>query len=212
MPRLSENETISRRNAIIDAAESMFFSKGFLETKMEDIAIQAGLTRKTLYGYFKNKDELYLSVFIKQQKAKLDFLYERINKETIPINKFLEFGKGYYDFFELHPQYLKFQLYIDFSALNFEIIPQEILKEYTDGSLTFHYYLLDIMKEAFGTSITSEIDVLNVILHQFYFTSRAILCRSILYPDITYTISEQSLSPRTFYDIFFNNFIKSMKG
>ncbi|MCX7677880.1 MAG: TetR/AcrR family transcriptional regulator [Spirochaetes bacterium] len=51
-----------RRCDIIEAAKRIFFSRGYTGTTMDDIAEAAGLTKPTLYSYFKTKDELYYSL------------------------------------------------------------------------------------------------------------------------------------------------------
>ena len=57
-----EREKEQRRNDILDAAEQMFFEKGYNATKMDDVAEKAELSKGTLYLYFKNKEELYFGL------------------------------------------------------------------------------------------------------------------------------------------------------
>ena len=51
-----------RRQQIQEAAKELFLLKGFNSTTMEDIAKKAELSPATIYLYFKNKDELYVSL------------------------------------------------------------------------------------------------------------------------------------------------------
>jgi AcrR family transcriptional regulator len=53
-----------RRCDIIDAARRMFFARGYTGATMDDIAEAAGLTKPTIYSYFKTKDELYYSITV----------------------------------------------------------------------------------------------------------------------------------------------------
>ena len=48
-----------RRAEILDAALRLFGKKGFIPTRMEDIADRAGLAKGTLYLYFSSKDAIY---------------------------------------------------------------------------------------------------------------------------------------------------------
>jgi TetR/AcrR family fatty acid metabolism transcriptional regulator len=50
------------RDAILKAAGDVFSEKGFHYTKMEDIAGRAECSTGTLYNYFHNKEELYVTV------------------------------------------------------------------------------------------------------------------------------------------------------
>lgn len=56
-----EREKEVRRQQILVAAKRIFSDKGFAKATMEDIAKEAELSLGTLYLYFKNKDELYVS-------------------------------------------------------------------------------------------------------------------------------------------------------
>lgn len=57
-----EREKEQRRKAIVDAAESLFFSKGYDNVSMDEIAKEAELGKGTLYLYFKDKESLFFAV------------------------------------------------------------------------------------------------------------------------------------------------------
>lgn len=48
-----------KRDAIIDAAVQVFSSKGYHNTRMEEIAIAAGIGKGTIYEYFESKLQLF---------------------------------------------------------------------------------------------------------------------------------------------------------
>ena len=50
------------RNKLIDVARSLFAKNGIEETTMNDIALASGKRRRTLYTYFKSKEEVYAAV------------------------------------------------------------------------------------------------------------------------------------------------------
>lgn len=51
-----------KRDAIILAAHTQFRLFGYRKTSMEDISHELGISRASLYSYFKNKDEIFRSV------------------------------------------------------------------------------------------------------------------------------------------------------
>jgi AcrR family transcriptional regulator len=51
-----------RRQQILDAATKVFSRKGFDDARMDDIAEQAGLSKGTLYWYFKSKADLVYAI------------------------------------------------------------------------------------------------------------------------------------------------------
>ena len=53
----------SRKEDIINAAIKIFAQKGFYNAKVADVAREAGIADGTIYLYFKNKDDLLISLF-----------------------------------------------------------------------------------------------------------------------------------------------------
>jgi AcrR family transcriptional regulator len=52
----------ARRLAILDAAKTVFFEEGYQLASMDRIAQRAGTTKRTVYGYFPNKETLFGAV------------------------------------------------------------------------------------------------------------------------------------------------------
>lgn len=50
----------SKREAILEAAERLFFSRGFESTNLDVIASIANVSKLTVYGHFGSKDELFV--------------------------------------------------------------------------------------------------------------------------------------------------------
>ena len=53
----------TRRAEILEAAAAVFGEKGFQRATMKDIAARAGIVPGTIYLYFRNKDDLLISIF-----------------------------------------------------------------------------------------------------------------------------------------------------
>jgi len=65
----------NRREQIIDAAVEVFAEKGFYNAKVTDVAHTAGVADGTIYLYFKNKDDLLISLF----ESKMEKILDRFN-------------------------------------------------------------------------------------------------------------------------------------
>src|SRR6476469_11262783 len=52
-----------KREAILRSAVKVFAQKGFFNSKVSDIAGEAGIADGTVYLYFKSKDEILHSIF-----------------------------------------------------------------------------------------------------------------------------------------------------
>lgn len=57
-----DREKKIRRKTILKAARTLFFERGFTGTSMDQIAHKVELSKGTLYLYFRNKEELYVSL------------------------------------------------------------------------------------------------------------------------------------------------------
>jgi TetR/AcrR family transcriptional regulator len=57
-----EREKQRRREDILDAAEKIFFTKGYEISTMDDVAEMAELSKGTLYLYFKSKEEIHWEI------------------------------------------------------------------------------------------------------------------------------------------------------
>jgi len=52
-----------RRQKIINAAKALFSEKGYAGTGLREIAERAGVSLGNIYNYFKNKEEIFSSIF-----------------------------------------------------------------------------------------------------------------------------------------------------
>ena len=78
MPKDTRTGTASRaviadkREAILRAAVKVFARKGYFNSKVADVASEAGIADGTVYLYFKSKDEILHSVFDQAMAAFID--------------------------------------------------------------------------------------------------------------------------------------------
>jgi len=71
-----------KREAILRAGVSVFAAKGFFNSKVADIAREAGIADGTVYLYFKSKDEILHSIF---DRAMVEFIEEG-RRELEPLD------------------------------------------------------------------------------------------------------------------------------
>ena len=69
-------------NMLVDVARKLFAEKGYVNTTMNDIAAASQKGRRTLYTYFKSKEELYLAV-LKQETSRVIRTLEEVAKKNI---------------------------------------------------------------------------------------------------------------------------------
>ncbi len=53
-----------RVRLILKAAQKVFYANGYLKSTMDDIALEAGMSKPLIYKHFKSKDDLYFSLML----------------------------------------------------------------------------------------------------------------------------------------------------
>ncbi|MCL1632134.1 TetR/AcrR family transcriptional regulator [Sporolactobacillus sp. CPB3-1] len=142
-----------KRNKVIDAAEHLFFSKGFAQTTMDDLCAQAHLSKRTLYVYFNSKDQLYFEIMIRGYKQLITMLEE--NQQSLPvIDRLKQMAYTVYQFSVLYPDYFTAIFSYENRAADFEKGVPDASKEecYRLGEQVFQK-LTDLIEEGQNSGI-----------------------------------------------------------
>lgn len=145
-----EKEREIRRKDIIDTAEKLFFSKGFDNVSMNDIAIQAEMARGTLYLYFKNKNDIYAAIAIRAAKILSEMFKEVQPHKLTGIEKIRALSSTYYQFYKKHTGYYHAYYHsgvFDYKSshnmeklkevrkINFQVVTDAIKEGFADGTI-----------------------------------------------------------------------------
>lgn len=93
----------AKRNAILDAALSLFSRYGLHGTPVEEIARTAGVSKTNLFYYFASKEEVYVGVLSRLLDQWLDPLRE-LQLDTDPIQGIGEYIRRKILFSRTHPE------------------------------------------------------------------------------------------------------------
>lgn len=118
-----EREKEQRRQAIIAAAEQVFFSKGFDESTMDDVAVQAELSKGTLYLYFNSKIELHWEIMKKGMAILSEMILKSISTDANALDNLRKMGEVFYRFASEEPMYFNSMMFFegkDLELLHFE--------------------------------------------------------------------------------------------
>ncbi|OPY17515.1 MAG: transcriptional regulator BetI [Methanomethylovorans sp. PtaU1.Bin073] len=103
--RLREKE--QRKTEIIEAAESLFFSRSYEDVSMDEIAREVELNKATIYLYFKNKETLFATIVLRGIEILKEKYMECMEKQVPGIAKVALMGQAYYQFSQEYPDYLR---------------------------------------------------------------------------------------------------------
>ena len=154
--RLREIHTLS----VIMSAEELFEAKGYDATSIDDIAYRTGISKSTLYVYFKSKQLIWDHIVCKYMEQLLE-----VAKEAAEGNG--SFEKRYYklcfdiaDRFEAHPMYYKATL----GAISMDM-DQEIYKKIYDVGEQTNETIAEFIRSGIKEGVVrKDIDVYPAVI------------------------------------------------
>ena len=153
------------KEQIIKIVTRLFAKYGVRSLSMKDIAWQSGLTKKKLYEYFKNKEEIVVGVVTSSYQEWKQLIEVKIKSDGNPIDILLDV------------YYSRFQIFTDFNPIFYT----ESEKTYSEVASLYKSYgeefsqdvVIPLLKRAQEQQLLKpEVDVEEVItFHQFLFES-----------------------------------------
>jgi len=125
---LTAKERARRLNIILEASKTIFLKKGYFKTTMEDIAIESGLSRRTMYLYFKNKDELSYEIVLRAFKSLEKMVKESSLSNRCGLDRLRDVSQGYLNYYKTNFADLTFTMFFDFK-INTNILGESQIKE-----------------------------------------------------------------------------------
>ncbi len=76
---------MSKKEQVIKTARELFSERGYQKVSMDEIARVSGVTKRTIYTYFKDKNDL-IKFFLYEGLNDMQVRAEEIDKKDIPFN------------------------------------------------------------------------------------------------------------------------------
>ncbi|WP_137804700.1 TetR/AcrR family transcriptional regulator [Pseudomonas sp. G(2018)] len=81
---------LAKRQAILDAAKTLFLTKGYANTSMDAVATQANVSKLTVYSHFNDKETLFSAAVVAKCEEQLPTLFfelpDGVAVETVLLN------------------------------------------------------------------------------------------------------------------------------
>lgn len=84
---------ITKHKKILKAAVKVFAEKGFYNARVSEIAKEADVADGTIYLYFKNKDDILISLFEEEFGQIVENMRKELEKEKNPLQKIRKFAQ-----------------------------------------------------------------------------------------------------------------------
>ena len=99
-----EGTLVTKQDEILEAAIRVLAVQGFQQTKIRDIAKEAGVADGTIYLYFKNKDELLVRLFEEVMQKVFRILNTALEGVSTPAEKLHCFLRTHLHMVEVEPE------------------------------------------------------------------------------------------------------------
>ncbi|MDO1605683.1 TetR/AcrR family transcriptional regulator [Lactobacillus sp. YT155] len=103
---------MDKKGVILASAQKLFYQDGYKKTKIEDIAEDAGVSKVTIFKYFKNKENLGHTVIIKAIKDGYTDFQEIIDNDQLDFKEKVKamIHAKYAGAAVIHPDFANFML------------------------------------------------------------------------------------------------------
>jgi len=149
-PARSLEEIEAEKEKIMKKAVEVINAEGFENFNMRKLGKHLGIAAKTIYNYYKNKDELYLTILAYGFKELFDQCQKALNNLSNPFDKLEAMGRVYIDFGLTQSNYYNLMFtwnvpkYNDFANTPFENLARIEL----NTSLAIFKLFIDVIREA----------------------------------------------------------------
>lgn len=99
-------EQQQRSDRIVDKAQAVFFENGYENTTLPAIADAAGYNKRTLYLYFRDKEELFLAVVLRGLFQLRETLAKAIDQAGSNDSGLRDMARAFFDFSVQSPEFL----------------------------------------------------------------------------------------------------------
>jgi AcrR family transcriptional regulator len=91
-------EDSAKRRQIVEGARQIFLARGFDAASMSDIAKAAGVSKGTLYVYFKDKEELFSAIVMMECSVQAEGIFDLDPSDPDVANALTRLGIAYISF------------------------------------------------------------------------------------------------------------------
>ena len=204
-----DKEKNIRREDIINAAEKVFFLKGYDPSTMDEVAKIAEYSKKTLYSYFQSKEQLLQAIIFRAFWTLNKMINTQLGDKTklTGLAKLKLLGETFIQFTSRYPKY--FETIVFYRSSNSELSADDEFRKASDneGEITLGY-LVEVIKE--GISDNSIRNDIHIQKTAFVLYANIIGISNLVLNKEDYLL-EQHLSAKELIQEMFNLIERSIK-
>jgi AcrR family transcriptional regulator len=172
-------EFCTRRQFILQAARRLLTTREIEAVSMEDIAAAVEYTRRTLYAYFKSRDEILLLVLCEDLAERWALQKEAMTNVESGLAKIMVWGEVLYQYGQEHPRSVDLQAYWDYTGINRDKLGDSAFRDFE----TLNNDLADGLRSIFRLGVSDgslrpDLEV-DVAISQFLYSLRSVIHRAL---------------------------------
>ncbi len=162
-----ESNKILKKEIFLNVAEKLFAEKGFENTSVDEVVINAGLTKRTLYQYFLSKEDLYYAVALKGARLLSETSFDALAQGENARDKIRLVNLAHLDFYTKYPDLFRILNYAPANQQNTEASPhyQEISKINIARMASLGSLVESAMQDG---SINSDLEIPKALFFGFF--------------------------------------------
>ena len=151
-----------KKKEIIEAARNRFAHYGFSKVTMEEVALDVGMGKASLYYYFPNKEDLFKSVIQKEQDLFVEEIKNLIRQNLTATKKLEDYVSKRLEYFQ---QLINLATLNVHSLVDIKSMFKELFKSFEDQELLLLQKIFDEGKSKgeFDKSVTEK--TTRIFLH-----------------------------------------------
>ena len=165
----NNGNSVKRKENILEAALLCFNEKGYHKTSIDDIALNAKISKGGIYYHFKSKDELFLKLFNFRLNRYTEQLKSYIQEESDPVKRIRILIQKWGLILKENEDFFKFCM--EFSSMGAR--EKEIRKEMTSFYRSSVEIFRQIIEEGVATGEFENVDT-ERIARLIYFLSQGV--------------------------------------
>ncbi len=175
--RKAERE--ARQRFIVEAARGLLAEQSISDISMDDIATAAEYTRRTLYSYFKSRDDIWLRVLLEDMTRRWRLQKQAVSEIEGGLARITAWAETHFAFWKENPHSVLVEQYWDFHGIERNRVSAEIFDEFE----ALNNELAAGLREMFQVgiedgSLRNDLAV-DACISQFVYSLRAILGRAL---------------------------------
>lgn len=178
-PNRREAERFTRRQLVLVAANKLLSENDIDDVSMDRIAAEVDYTRRTLYAYFKSRDEILLMVLTDDLTERWRLQHEAIESAETGLQKLIVWAETLYAYVRRRPVSIRLQIFWDSHGIDKNKISSDAFARFEAINNELAEGLREIFRKGVNDgSLRPDLHIDMTISH-FLYSLRAIINRAM---------------------------------